>query len=222
MAPADGAEFSATNNEWVYLLGFFVPFSQSAINFDYSLAPPDSHQILGRIRSKDLVSLKLKETELRCNSDDNKSEKVWKFVYKLTADERRKLSPWKMFGPRVTEASLQFSQDMDSWFSVSLQPPDDTVILCKSSTRSIDSDWSCQPIYTVGAPWNDYTKYITYAAKLHREFLVRDPLYDNNKKSSNELIVSVVTNALNGFSDLYSEAAFRAYTPQFSYIRLKQ
>ena len=213
LAQCDGLEYSDSSSDCIYLLGFHLGERQrnesSDTEIDYSLAPPSSYQVVGRIRASSLVELRLEELEVLFDKGG------WARVYGPSADAAGAARPARLFGPRVTEASFRYDTVASEWQVFSLQPPQDRARLC--SAARVEGPWSCRDVFEVGVPFSDFSKYITYAAKLHPEFA---PQVDRAGSRQGRVLFSVVSNTLNGFGELYSEGAYTTYVPRFFSVSL--
>jgi hypothetical protein len=149
------------------------------------------------------------------------------------------LTPKQLYKPITSEASLV--KYKNKWMVASLRFVDRFVQICESAdlvgswscynvgfasrtptspaSRSSSSSSSSSSVSTL-SHLNEDTDYITYAAKIHlqmssKKFMCGDSDSNNNSGDSIELVVSVMSNTLEGPSMLFKPEYMSIYTPRF-------
>lgn len=206
MVDAAEAYSGDEQDEVVYIFGVWKSSASSSSEINnykssFVLVFEEFHQVVGRIKKSQLLSFDFEEGfELLCEGNQ------WKRLYHDSDDV---VVPKRLFVDGVTEGSVHFNKKRRQWQFISLEPPDQEVRMCSSSSASMElSTWTCAYIMKIPAPWNDEEKYITYAAKHHPSLL-------SEEDDADELVISLVANAAGGLDLLFREEGYAAYSPKF-------
>lgn len=188
------------------------------------------HQVLGKISAEQLVLMDFSSLQVLKSAPNSPSEAaVWSPAYSSTAA----LTPHRLFGPLVSEASMHLDTNTQEWMVVSLLPMQSNVELCRTSNifGPVQRPWNCTLVSKVEEKWANRPELFSYAGKAHPHLLpatttcidrqqqLRHTAPAGASRKPLDLIVSYVSNVVETTDTdshtLYSPEFKETYLPKF-------
>ena len=166
----------------------------------------DSSAVLGRAKLTDLMSFDFYSFEVYVESVTDDSAKLWASWEEVLGVNQSRWRLVSLFSPAVSEGSLVYSDDLNSWYILVVRMFDYKIDIWTAA--NVTGPWSCTLVYEIPEPWRDTAVYLNYAAKSHPELATQ----------ANEIVFTYMTKAVT-FSGLFQPGEAKTYVPQFVRLR---